>query len=240
MCLCESQRRARPWDLHMNSPAKVAHDEKISSLATTYAKQGFTVLREPSSSELPFDLGDYKPDLLATRGETGLIVEVKTTASPISVDRLQSLAQEISRHPGWRFLLVTLEDVDSSKIPTTSSELPAWPQLVRKMQQVQALIAEGALEPAALYLWSILEAALRKRAIAQSIPVERLPTAMLLNHMYSQGEVSVDDVDLFREFMNKRNRIAHGANEPIDPALVAPAFQSVNRLLVDWAAQESA
>ncbi len=224
----------------MNSPAKAAHEEKITSLASAYAQQGFTVLREPASSDLPFDLGDYKPDLIARRGDTGLIVEVKTTASRISVDRLQSLAQEISSHPGWRFLLVTLDDVDSSMTPTTSSELATWPQLVTKLQQAQALIAEGALEPAMLYLWSIFEAALRKRAIAQNIPVERLPATMLLNHMYSQGEVSVDEVDLFRDFMSKRNRIAHGANEPIDPPLVAPVFQSVNRLLTGWAAQDSA
>ena len=224
----------------MNNPAKTAHDEKIDSLASTYAKQGFTVLREPSSSELPFDLGDYEPDLIVTNGDSRLIIEVKTTASRISVDRFQSLAQEISKHPGWRFLLVTLDDVDSSRIPTTSSELPTWPQLVAKLQQAQALIAEGALEPALLYLWSIFEAALRKRAIAQSIPVERLPASTLLNHMYSQGEISVDDVDLFREFMGKRNRIAHGANEQIGPNLVAPVFQVINRLLIDCGVQDSA
>jgi len=224
----------------MNSSTKTVHDEKINSLASTYAQQGFNVLKEPSSSEVPFDLGDYKPDLIAIKGDTNLIIEVKTTASRISVDRFQSLAQEISRHPGWRFLLVTLDDVDSSRIPTTSSELPTWSQLITKLHQAQALIAEGAFEPAMLYLWSIFEAALRKRAIAQSIPVERLPASTLLNHMYSQGEVSVDDVDLFREFMSKRNRIAHGANEPIDPNLIAPVFQSVNRLLTCWGEQDSA
>lgn len=223
----------------MNSPAKAAYDDKINSLASTYAQQGFKVLREPSVNELPFDLGGYRPDLLATKGDTGLIIEVKTKAARVSVDRFQSLAQEISTHPGWRFLLVTLEDVDSSKIPTTSNELPTWVQLATKLQQAQALIAEGALEPAVLYLWGIFEATLRKRAISQSIPVERLPASMLLNHMYSQGEVSVDDVDLFRDFMSKRNRIAHGANESIDLAIVARVFQSVNRLLTEWGTRES-
>lgn len=224
----------------MNNIAKTAQDEKINSLASDYAQQGFTVFKDPSSNEIPFDLGGYRPDLMATRGGSGLIIEVKTKASRISVDRLQSLAQEISRHPGWRFLLVTLEDVDSSRIPTTSNELPTWPQLATKLQQAQNLIAEGAFDPAMLYLWSIFEAALRKQAIAQSIPVERLPAAMLLNHMYSQGEISVDDFDLFLEFMSKRNRIAHGANESIDPALAASVFQSVNRLLAEWGTQDSA
>ncbi len=197
------------------------------------------MLREPSPKELPFDLGGYRPDLLATKGDTGLIIEVKTSASRISVDRFLSLAWEISTHPGWRFLLVTLEDVDSSWTPTTSHELPAWPQLETKLRQARALIAEGAIEPALLYLWSIFEAALRKRAIEQNIPVERLPAAMLLNHMYSQGEVSVNDIDLLREFMLKRNRIAHGGNESIDLTWVTQIVESVNRLMAGWGGQDS-
>lgn len=224
----------------MNSPAKTAQDEKLDSLTATYEQQGFTVLRKPSSDQLPFDLGGYRPGLIATRGETGLIIEVKTTTSHISVDRFQALAQEIARHPGWRFLLVTLEDVDSLGVPTTAPELPTWSQLAMKLRQAESLIAEGALEPALLYLWSIFESALRRRAIVQSIPVERLPPAALLNHMYSQGEVSVQDIDLFREFMGKRNRTAHGANAAIDLAWMELVFQAVSRLVDDWKNQDSA
>lgn len=218
----------------MNIPAKAAHEKKVDSLTTSYAQQGFAVVKEPSPNQIPFDLGDYRPDLMATKDGTGLIVEVKTNTSGVSVDRLQSIAREISRHHGWRFLLVTLEDVDSTKIPTSGTDLPTWKEIENKLRQTQALIENGASEPAILYLWSIFEAGLRKRAISQAIPIERLPAAMLLNHMYSQGEVSVNDVDLFREFMQTRNRIAHGANEPIDHAQLALVFQSINRLLTEW------
>ncbi|MCG9884402.1 MAG: hypothetical protein MH825_02295 [Cyanobacteria bacterium] len=224
----------------MNSPIKTAHDEKIDSLVATYEQQGFTVLREPSSGQLPFDLGGYRPDLIATRGETGLIVEVKTTTSRISVDRFQALAQEISQHPGWRFLLVTLEDVDSFGVPTTDHELPAWPQLAVKLRQAQALMAEGTLEPALLYLWSIFEAALRRQAIEQNIPVERFPAPRLLNHLYSQGEISVEEIDLFQEFRRRRDRVAYGANESIDLPWMELVFEAVNRLVDDWKGQDSA
>jgi hypothetical protein len=43
----------------------------------------------------------------------GLIIEVKTSIRQVSVERLQSVAEEISRHTGWRFLLVTLEDIEA-------------------------------------------------------------------------------------------------------------------------------
>lgn len=220
----------------MSTPTKIEHDRKIDSLAQDYLQQGFSVVKEPAAGAIPFDLGDYRPDLIVTKGNTNLIIEVKTRSSRVSVDKFQSLAQEIARHDGWRFLLVTLDDVDSSKIPTANDDLPTWNQLKHKLLQARELIAEGAIEPATLYLWSIFEAALRKRAIAQRIPVERLPASMLINHMYSQGEVSVNDVDLFREFMNKRNRLAHGANEAIDPRQLALVFQTVNRNLTEWSA----
>lgn len=224
----------------MNSSAKTAsnENEKIDSLASSYTQQGFTVVKKPSVDDLPFDLGEYRPDLVATKGDVGLIIEVKPSASRISVDRFQLLAQEISKHPGWRFLLVTLEDVDSLDIPTTSRELPAWSQISTKLRQAQSLIAEGILEPALLYLWSIFEAALRKRAIAQHIPVERFPASRLLKQMYSQGEISVDDIDFFHEFMDRRNRIAHGASELIDSVAVTKIFQSVDRLVTEWEAEE--
>lgn len=218
----------------MNIPTKVTHDKKIDSLAHDYLQQGFTVVKEPAAELIPFDLSGYRPDLLVRKGDVNLIVEVKTKASRISVDKFQSLAQEISKHDGWRFLLVTLDDIDSSKTPTTEDDLPTWSKLESKLLQAQALIASGAIEPATLYLWSIFEAALRKRAIIQKIPVERLPASMLIKHMYSQGEISVNDVDLFLDFMNRRNRLAHGANEAIDPHQLSQVFQTVNRILVEW------
>lgn len=220
----------------MNTATKAEHDQKIDSLVQSYLQQGFSVVKEPATDKIPFDLGSYRPDLIATKGNVNLIIEVKTKASRLSIDKLQSLAQEIARHEGWRFLLVTLDDIDSSKIPSANDELPAWHQLENKLIQAQALIAEGAIEPAILYLWSIFEAALRKRAISQGIPVERLPASMLMKHMYSQGEVSVNDIDLFREFMNKRNRVAHGANETIDPHQLSLVFQTINRILTEWSA----
>lgn len=221
----------------MSNPTKLAHDKKITSLVDDYLQQGFTVIKDPTADSIPFDLGGYQPDLIVKKGDTKLIIEVKTKASRVSVEKFQSLAQEISKHEGWRFLLVTLEDAESSKTPTSVKELPTWPQLEAKLLQVQTLITEGLIEPATLYLWSIFEATLRKRAIAQSIPIERLPAPMLIKHMYSQGEISVNDVDTLLEFMGSRNRLAHGANETIDPHQVTSTLELVSLYLSEWSNQ---
>jgi hypothetical protein len=224
----------------MSISTKFEHDKKLDSLASDYLLQGYTVVKEPPAELIPFDLNGYRPDLLVTKGDSNLIVEVKTKSSRISVDRFQSIAQEIARHSGWRFVLVTLDDIDLSKTPTADDELPTWAQLDRKLAQARTLIEEGAVEPATLYLWSIFEAALRKRAIILSIPVERLPASMLIKHMYSQGEVSINDFDLFLEFMNSRNRLAHGGNEKIDPLQLALVCEKVSQSLSEWSASYSA
>lgn len=218
----------------MNTALIDLHENTLDILAATYVQQGYSVLKEPSPDQVPFDLDGYRPDLVAVKGDSHLIVEVKTSAARISVDRLQSLAQEISRHPGWRFLLVTLDDVDLQAIPTSENELPDWLQLEQKLGQAKSLVDQGAVEPALLYLWSIFESALRMRAIARSIPVERLPADMLLKHLYSQGEVSVDDIDFYHEFMRKRNRLAHGAQEKPDHGFLQTLISKLEYLFAEW------
>lgn len=218
----------------MNAVLKTLHDERLSALASAYARDGFDVLIEPSPQQLPFELGGYRPDLVAVKDETRLIIEVKPSASRVSVDRWQSLAEEVAQHAGWRFLLVTLDDVDVKTIPTTEAELPTWRELSEKVKLVESLLQQRAFEPALLYLWSLFEAALRKRALSQKIPVERLPSSMLLKHMYSQGEVSVEKIDLFLAFMQKRNRLAHGANEGIDAVFARTLVTSIEELFTEW------
>ena len=50
----------------------------------------------------------------------------------------------------------------------------------------------GETEAAFLSLWGVLEAALRRRALQMSIPIERFPTLSLINQLYSQGELSLN------------------------------------------------
>jgi hypothetical protein len=133
-----------------------------------------------------------------------------------------------------------VSDVDAKTIPTTEVELPTWRELGEKIKRVDSVLEAGTFEPALLYLWSIFEAALRKRAIAQNIPVERLPASMLLKHMDSQAEVSVEKIDLFQASMQKRNRLAHGANDVVDTAFARTLASSIDELLIEWQGRSTA
>jgi mRNA-degrading endonuclease RelE of RelBE toxin-antitoxin system len=218
---------------------KSLHDEKVESLIKKYRDEGFTVTKEPQPNEIPFDLDNYQPDILATKNEhesglIGLIIEVKTSISPVSVERLQSVAEKISRHPGWRFLLVTLEDIEAESLPGTSEELPSWEELINYFSQVSKLIENNNIEPAFLFLWSVFEGALRKRAVDVSIPVERLPAIRLLRTMYSLGELSISEFDIIQAYFERRNRLAHGYIQKLDSEVLHTFVILVVKLLIEW------
>ena len=218
---------------------KSLHDEKVESLIKKYRDEGFTVTKEPQPNEIPFDLDNYQPDILATKNEhesglIGLIIEVKTSISPVSVERLQSVAEKISRHPGWRFLLVTLEDIEAESLPGTSEELPSWEELINYFSQVSKLIENNNIEPAFLFLWSVFEGALRKRAVDVSISVERLPVIRLLRSMNSLGELSISEFDSIQACLEQRNRLAHGYIQKLDLEVLHTFVILVVKLLIEW------
>jgi hypothetical protein len=222
----------------MNTQGSSMWEQKIEALAADYKRAGFEVIREPQPGVVPIDLGNYLPDLVAKKGDSGVVMEVRTGSSRLSIEPLQAVAQAIAEHPGWRFMLVTLDDVEADAFPATSADLPDWEQITQKLETVDALLANGLVEPAILYLCSVVEAALRRRAITRSIPVERLPADVLLNHLYSQGEVSVDEIDCMHELLDKRNRLSHGMQVPLEPELVARLVQAVRNMIGDWCDEE--
>ncbi|HEY9800939.1 MAG TPA: hypothetical protein V6D25_11320 [Leptolyngbyaceae cyanobacterium] len=217
----------------MTNSNKTLRDEKIKSLADKYISEGFQVLIEPKIEQLPFDLDNYEPDIIATKDNSGLVIEVRTSPNRISVDRFQVIAEKVSQHPGWRFLLVTLEDVESESLPGISEQLPSWQELIDRFEQAHRLM-ENHVEPAFLFMWSIFEGALRRRAVDLSIPVERFPTSGLIKQMYSLGELSIPQFDVVQTCNEVRNRLAHGYVENMSYQVLLDFENLVHELLTEW------
>lgn len=202
----------------------------IDKVAEKYAAQGFEVNVEPRREELPFDLGTYRPDLIAVKPpDKGYIIEVKGSASQTPVERYSEVAKLVSQHPGWGFLLVTGDGQE-----VDDEDLLTWEQMILRQVQVEELLKIGASEGAFLLLWGTLEAALRRRAKETRIPVEGFPTSSLLNRLYSQGELSIEQFDKIKTLQAVRNRFVHGyqTSDIHEPAkqLQAP----VKQLLDTW------
>jgi Holliday junction resolvase len=222
----------------MINNTKILYDQKVKYLAEKYESQGFRVLFKPKTDKLPFDLANYQPDIIAIRDGLGLVIEVKTNLSRVSVDRLQALAEEVSKHQGWRFLVVTLEEIEAKSLPGISEQLPSWQDLADRFHEAHRLIEndeiEQAFKAAFLLLWSTFEGALRKRAVDVSIPIERFPVIGLLKHMYSLGELSISQFDFAQFCFEAWNSLTHGYIENLTLPVVHNFDNLVRELLAEW------
>ncbi len=209
----------------------IKSEVKIELIKQELLSNGYKVVVEPSIKELPFDLGQYRPSLIATKDDGGIIIEIKPSLNRLPIEPFQKIAEQIARYRGWRFVLVTLDDENEVVL---ANKLPSWFELTHKVNKLNFLIQESLFEPALLFFWSILEAAFRKRSIDQHIPVERFPISKLLNHIYSNGEISLTEFDLFKEGLMLRDKIARGMFVPVKPDSVKEATDRLNGLLNQW------
>ncbi len=184
-----------------------AFEEQV---AETYRAQGYDVIIEPQKSDLPFDLNSYHPDLLVKKSpDEGYIIEIKPSLFRVPVDRYREIAELVSEHAGWRFLLITGEDALNGQAKTEDGLL-SYEQMLQRQNKAETLLSLGEIEGAFVSLWGVLEAALRWQAKKATIPIERFPTSSLINHLYSQGELSIAQFDQAKMLQEVRNRFVHG------------------------------
>lgn len=180
-------------------------------VADRYRRQGYDVVSQPQADDLPFDLGDFHPDLLVTKpGGERYVVEVKSSATPFSAEQYLEVAELVSREPGWRFLLVTEEEPMADLGETGQPSPLSWQQIDQRIERAGKLHSLGENEASFLSLWSALEAMMRSRAEEENIPLAHVGTKSVLNHLYSLGELSMEQYDTAIELLKTRNLIAHG------------------------------
>jgi hypothetical protein len=219
--------------------AKLIHDKSVSKIAEKYRQAGYTVLVDPEPEDIPFDLGTYRPNLIVKKNEAeGYIIEFNGSGRQTSIDRLKEIAEIVSENTGWRFLLMTEEDA-LLKDNSHEVNLLSWQQILTRKTQGERLISSGENEGAFLSLWGTLEALLRRRAEEVSIPIERFPPVSLIKHLYSQGELSIEEYDRAMLLLSVRNRLIHGFEAPEVNESVSELLALVNELISLWAPQAS-
>ena len=120
------------------------------------------------------------------------------------------MANLVAQHAGWRFLLVT-EDEPLARLAEGGEPVPlTWQQIDLRLKRAAHFRTSGEDEARFLALWPALEAALRNHAEDALIPLERVETASLLNHLYSLGELSMEQYDVALELLRTRTLLVHG------------------------------
>lgn len=185
------------------------HEKKIIELSRKYKELGYKVISNPSKNQMPFVVGNYIPDLIIEKDGEGFFIEVKVKSKNISLDRFQAIAEEIATHKNWRFLLVTLDDNIEDISQTVENNLDSWDMIserLNKAKQISLIEVDAAM----IYLWTIFEMMLRKRCIELGLVIDKLPIKQIINQMYTQGEITVKQINTLEKFMDARNYLVHG------------------------------
>ena len=208
-----------------------------NKVSECYRSQGYEVIDQPNIDQMPFDLDKYYPDLVVKISETqGFIIEIEDVATNLSIERYRELAKIIAKHSGWRFLLITGEDATPIAEEDVADIRLTRPQILHRKERIAKLISIGEHEAAFLSLWIFAEILMRRHARQALIPIDRLPTILMIHHLHSQSEISLDQFERVLVLHEIRNRVAHGF--PVKALNLNQAIENLLNLVDEFITME--
>jgi hypothetical protein len=196
--------------------------ESIEKIARRYRDEGYDVVVHPDEGGLlPPLLAGFQPDLIATRGNESVVIEIKTKRIDLSNDpNITRLAEIIDGQPGWRLDLVVLEPETTFEKMAQEGAEPSDEQLFQTLRTAEELADKGYAPSACVIAWAGLEAAMRRtrgdaELYGRATPIE------LMRTLYSNGFLSREQFDRLRDSFKIRSQVVHGLVPPkVDSEMV--------------------
>ncbi|MEA5478201.1 hypothetical protein VB774_11295 [Pseudanabaena galeata UHCC 0370] len=203
-----------------------------------YSSQGYEVVFQPLIQQLPFDLNGYIPNLLVKiSADQGFIVEVIDGATNLTVSHYRDIAKNVAEHSGWRFLLITGEDATPIAEEDIADHKLTRSQILHRKERIAKLISIGEHEAAFLSLWIFAEILMRRHARHLLIPIDRLPTILMIHHLSTQLAISPGQFERAITLNEIRNRVAHGF--PVNSINLNEAIERLLNLVDEFIALQA-
>src|SRR5438105_3631640 len=90
----------------MSGPDWSPEKTEVERIAQDYRERGYAVTIDPSVSELPDFVHEYRPDIIARSAKESVVIEVRSVHNDSDSQRLKAMAQRVESRPGWRFVFV--------------------------------------------------------------------------------------------------------------------------------------
>jgi hypothetical protein len=194
-------------------------DQELKRLADAYTSRGYQVTIRPKPEALPSFAKDFKIEILGKRGTEGVLVAVKKDRDELAADsNLTRYAEIIGLQKGWRFDFAILEAENPSSREIDGAADFSEEDIERSFTESSDMVRLGFLRPAVLTAWAGFEAAmrLRLRAAGERAGWGSSPRSML-NELYSNGIISIDEFHKLETLSRVRNQIVHGFISSLDP-----------------------
>lgn len=185
------------------------HNQRLNEVADDFRRSGYDVAVEPSARALPPFLEGMQPDLIATRGDEHVVVEVKTRRDLRASDETRKLADVLKDRSGWRLDLVLIGD-DEISAKTTEPNVLSLSLIERRIDDADRLLVEGDRAAALLFAWIAVEAILRGMAAANQINLGNLSPQTAIRELVTAGIVDRETYRLLDDSLQFRNRVVHG------------------------------
>jgi len=217
----------------MNSSMQAIYERKLGEIAADYRARGYEVLREPDPADLPEFLAGFRPDLVARGTRDSVVVELKIGTETAASERYRELAEVIQRHPRWRFSLVVIDPCADDVAPLAEHLLDR-DEILDRLATARKFFEAGSKDAAFVLLWTSLEALLRRIAVEEGLPLERVPSSALMKELYSLGVLSRSDLDITQRAFAVRNCIVHGFEASgLDQHMIDELTDLADRLLAE-------
>jgi hypothetical protein len=197
------------------------NQQAIERIAKRYRDEGYDVIVLPQGDQIPPFLAGFRLDMIATRGNEYVVVEVKTNRIDLSSDPYAArLAQIINAQPDWRLDLVVLEAETQVERAAQEASEPSDAQLDQLLKSADELAEKGYAPYACVVAWAGLEAAMR-RVRDEGELYGKTSAIELMRTMYSNGILSREQFDRLRNSYKIRTQVVHGlVPSRIEPDLV--------------------
>ena len=189
---------------------KYMEKESLDRVAQRYRDEGYEVVVEPRGDALPSFLDDFQVDLIARRGNEGVVVEIKYKRNDLSADEnVSRMAEVVNRQPGWRLDVIVLErETSLDKAVYTAAE-PSDEQIGSMIVVAEEMAANGHLPYAYVAALSSLEAVMR--SICKNTELYPHNTTIdCLRNIYGLDLLSRDQFVWLRDAFKVRSQIVHG------------------------------
>lgn len=176
-------------------------------IAKRYEERGYVVTFEPPQSAIPFPLGNYKPAMLAIKGDEKIIVDVNAPGARSNSEAYFCLDQEVQKHPGWRFFLATVTEAELQENLSSVATNVSVESIRERLRSIDRLPEDPEIAVLGLpILWTAYVSALGLLASHENVQLDGYTDLSLLNQAYSAGVISFDEYEAARRLMTLRDR----------------------------------
>ena len=210
-------------------------DQELKQVADAYASQGYQVTIRPNPEALPSFAKDFKIEILGKRGTEGVLVAVKKNRDEVAADsNLTRYAEITGLQKGWRFDFAILEAENPSSREIDGARDFSEEDIEKSFAESLDMVRLGFLRPALITAWAGFEAAMRLRLRGGRTGRLGAPPRSMLNELYSNGVINVEEFRKLETLARVRNQIVHGFISPLASEGEAVQFHcDIGRRLIE-------